>query len=146
MGVTVSETISDTPMASAQGARRAASSRSGSARWKNSSTVPVGEWTHVAVSYDPNAAGGTVKLPDQSELARAREILEELRRRAGEATLALLKADLKPRERIQAGGFKPAGNSIALNIIFHSPQLQMHPAPPQSPRRHPRTVPSHHGW
>ena len=30
-------------------------------------------------------AGGTVKLPDQSDLARAREILDELRRRAGEA-------------------------------------------------------------
>jgi hypothetical protein len=30
-------------------------------------------------------AGGAVKLPDQSELARAREILEELQRRAGEA-------------------------------------------------------------
>jgi hypothetical protein len=33
-------------------------------------------------------AGGTVKLPDQSDLARAREILEELRRRAGEANRA----------------------------------------------------------
>jgi hypothetical protein len=33
-------------------------------------------------------AGGTVKLPDESELARAKEILEELRRRAGEATRA----------------------------------------------------------
>jgi len=31
-------------------------------------------------------AGGNLKLPDQSELARAREILEELQRRAGEAT------------------------------------------------------------
>ena len=30
-------------------------------------------------------AGGAVKLPDQSALARAREILEELQRRAGEA-------------------------------------------------------------
>ncbi len=30
-------------------------------------------------------AGGTIKLPDQSELARAREILDELRRRSGEA-------------------------------------------------------------
>jgi DNA anti-recombination protein RmuC len=33
-------------------------------------------------------AGGTVKIPDQSDLARAREILEELRRRAGEANRA----------------------------------------------------------
>ncbi len=33
-------------------------------------------------------AGGAIKLPDQSELARAREILEELQRRAGEATRA----------------------------------------------------------
>jgi len=33
-------------------------------------------------------AGGTVKIPDQSDLARAREILEELRRRAGEAQRA----------------------------------------------------------
>ena len=33
-------------------------------------------------------AGGVVKLPDQSDLARAREILEELRRRAGEASRA----------------------------------------------------------
>ncbi|HEX3486276.1 MAG TPA: TIGR02302 family protein [Micropepsaceae bacterium] len=33
-------------------------------------------------------AGGTVKIPDQSDLARAREILEELRRRAGEASRA----------------------------------------------------------
>lgn len=33
-------------------------------------------------------AGGAVKLPDQSELARAREILEELQRRSGEATRA----------------------------------------------------------
>jgi hypothetical protein len=33
-------------------------------------------------------AGGIVKLPDQSDLARAREILEELRRRAGEASRA----------------------------------------------------------
>ncbi|HEX5279623.1 MAG TPA: TIGR02302 family protein [Micropepsaceae bacterium] len=31
-------------------------------------------------------AGGAVKLPDQSELDRAREILEELQRRSGEAT------------------------------------------------------------
>jgi hypothetical protein len=33
-------------------------------------------------------AGGTVKIPDQSDLARAREILDELRRRAGEASRA----------------------------------------------------------
>src|SRR6185437_5346042 len=33
-------------------------------------------------------AGGNVKIPDQSDLARAREILEELRRRSGEATRA----------------------------------------------------------
>jgi Domain of unknown function (DUF4175) len=33
-------------------------------------------------------AGGTVKLPEQSDLARAREILDELRRRAGEASRA----------------------------------------------------------
>jgi hypothetical protein len=33
-------------------------------------------------------AGGTVKIPDQSDLARAREILEELRKRAGEAERA----------------------------------------------------------
>ena len=33
-------------------------------------------------------AGGVVKIPDQSDLARAREILDELRRRAGEATRA----------------------------------------------------------
>jgi hypothetical protein len=33
-------------------------------------------------------AGGNVKLPDQSELARAREILDELRKRAGEASRA----------------------------------------------------------
>jgi hypothetical protein len=33
-------------------------------------------------------AGGNVKIPDQSDLARAREILEELRRRAGEASRA----------------------------------------------------------
>ena len=33
-------------------------------------------------------AGGAVKLPDQSDLARAREILQELQRRAGEATRA----------------------------------------------------------
>ena len=33
-------------------------------------------------------AGGTVKIPDQSDLARAREILDELRRRSGEATRA----------------------------------------------------------
>ena len=33
-------------------------------------------------------AGGTVKLPDQSDLARAREILDELRKRAGEASRA----------------------------------------------------------
>jgi hypothetical protein len=33
-------------------------------------------------------AGGIVKLPDQSDLARAREILDELRRRAGEASRA----------------------------------------------------------
>ena len=38
-------------------------------------------------------AGGTVKLPDQSELARAREILEELRRRAGEASRAQQELD-----------------------------------------------------
>jgi hypothetical protein len=31
-------------------------------------------------------AGGQVKIPDQSDLARAREIMEELRRRSGEAT------------------------------------------------------------
>lgn len=30
-------------------------------------------------------AGGSLKIPDQSDLARAREILEELRKRAGEA-------------------------------------------------------------
>jgi uncharacterized protein (TIGR02302 family) len=33
-------------------------------------------------------AGGAVKLPDQSDLERAKQILEELRRRAGEATRA----------------------------------------------------------
>jgi len=33
-------------------------------------------------------AGGTVRIPDQSDLARAREILEELRRRSGEASRA----------------------------------------------------------
>jgi hypothetical protein len=33
-------------------------------------------------------AGGQVKIPEQSELARAREILEELRRRSGEAQRA----------------------------------------------------------
>jgi hypothetical protein len=33
-------------------------------------------------------AGGQVKIPDQSDLARAREILEELRRRSGEAQRA----------------------------------------------------------
>ncbi len=31
-------------------------------------------------------AGGNIKLPDQSALARASEILEELQRRAGEAS------------------------------------------------------------
>jgi hypothetical protein len=33
-------------------------------------------------------AGGTIKIPDQSDLARAREILDELRRRSGEASRA----------------------------------------------------------
>jgi DNA anti-recombination protein RmuC len=38
-------------------------------------------------------AGGTVRIPDQSDLARAREILEELRRRAGEANRAQQELD-----------------------------------------------------
>jgi hypothetical protein len=43
-------------------------------------------------------AGGTVKIPDQSDLARAREILEELRRRAGEANRA--QQELEDIERL----------------------------------------------
>jgi hypothetical protein len=38
-------------------------------------------------------AGGTVRIPDQSDLARAREILEELRRRSGEANRAQTELD-----------------------------------------------------
>jgi hypothetical protein len=38
-------------------------------------------------------AGGNVRIPDQSDLARAREILEELRRRAGEANRAQQELD-----------------------------------------------------
>jgi len=40
------------------------------------------------LNQNGSMAGGVVKLPDQSDLARAREILEELRRRAGEASRA----------------------------------------------------------
>jgi hypothetical protein len=38
-------------------------------------------------------AGGTVRIPDQSDLARAREILDELRRRSGEANRAQQELD-----------------------------------------------------
>ena len=38
-------------------------------------------------------AGGTIAIPNQSDLARAREILEELRRRAGEASRAQQELD-----------------------------------------------------
>jgi len=38
-------------------------------------------------------AGGNVLIPNQSDLARAREILEELRRRSGEANRAQTELD-----------------------------------------------------
>jgi hypothetical protein len=38
-------------------------------------------------------AGGNVAIPNQSDLARAREILEELRRRSGEANRAQQELD-----------------------------------------------------
>jgi len=57
----------------------------------------AGDGNDPKQQYDPlgrpldqqgSMAGGQVKIPDQSDLARAREILEELRRRAGEANRA----------------------------------------------------------
>jgi uncharacterized protein (TIGR02302 family) len=47
-------------------------------------TDPLGR----PLDQNGSMAGGNVQLPDKSELERAREILEELRRRAGEANRA----------------------------------------------------------